>query len=155
MYALVDGKSKKCSQIDNENLENGWRHKRQQEWVSYVEARIEAERVKRREKAGTWRKLGEELKDHAGTRKLLYNVASNYRWKNKNTTHYVKDKNGNLLVEPEAEAGRWIEYFEDLLNVRDSDFQQRAELRREVSEENTTQISRGGSGKNYKENEEK
>ena len=117
--------------------------RQQQDRVSYVEARNEAERVKRRKKAGTWRKLGEELKeDHTGKRKLLYNLASNYRGKNKNTTHYVKDKNGIILVEPEAVAGRWREYFEDLLNVRDSYIQQRAEPGSEVREENTPQISR-------------
>ena len=80
--------------------------------------------------------------NHTGTWKLLYNLASNYRGKNKNTTHYAKDKNDNILVEPEAVTGRWRECFEDLLNVRDSDIQQRAEPRREVREENTPQISR-------------
>ena len=87
--------------------------------------------------------LGEELKEnHTVTWKLLCNLASNYRGKNKNTTHYANDKNDNILVEPEAVAGRWRECFEDLLNVRDSDIQQRAEPRREVREENTPQISR-------------
>ena len=95
----------------------------------------------RREKAKTWRKL-EELKDHAVTRTLLYNLVGNYRGKNKNSTHYVKDRNGNLLVEQEALADRWREYFEKLLKDRDSDIQQRAEPHREVSEEYIPQISR-------------
>ena len=153
MKTIYGGK-KKCTPWWTENVRNAvklkmktfrkWMKTRQlQDRVSYVEARNEAERVKRREKAGTWRKLGEELKeDHMGTRKLLFNLASNYRGKNNNTTHYVKDKNGNILVEPEAVAGRWREYFEDLLNVRDSDIQQKAEPRREVREESTPPISR-------------
>ena len=57
--------------------------RQQQDRVTYVDARNEAERVKRRENTRTWRKLGEGLKeDHAGIRRLLYNLTSNNRGKN-------------------------------------------------------------------------
>ena len=36
-------------------------------------------------------------------------------------TYGVKDKCGNTLVEPEKITERWVEHFEELLNVEEKD----------------------------------
>ena len=86
---------------------------------AYVSARNEAERIKVGEKRKVWQQIGNDLKnDHEGTKKLLYSMAKNYRNANRDSSDAVKDTDGNLLVDPEAIAGRWREYFDGLLNVR-------------------------------------
>lgn len=88
--------------------------------IDYVQKRNETERVKKIEKDKVWNKIGRELKeDHRGTKKLLFSLAKNYRGKNKEITHAIKDKEQNLLVNPNEISERWREYFEELLNSGD------------------------------------
>lgn len=86
---------------------------------AYVEARGNVEVIKRRAKAEVWRKIGQDLEaDLNGTRKLLYSMAKNYRKGNSDCTYAIADRGGyNLLVEGQEIAGRWREYFQELLNV--------------------------------------
>ena len=85
--------------------------------IDYERQRNENERIKRKEKAKAWSKIGRDLKeDHTGTKKLLFSIAKNYRGKNNEVSYAVKDKEDNLLVDPEKISERWREYFEDLLN---------------------------------------
>ena len=88
-----------------------------QDRVAYIEARRETERIKVSEKSDAWKEKGAELnRDLQGARKLLYNLASNYR-KGKNEIPYIiKDKENNLLVKLEDVAERGKGYFEELLN---------------------------------------
>ena len=56
--------------------------------------------------------------DLAGTKKLLYSIAKNYRKGNTERTHGIKDEEGeNLLIEPSEIEERWKQYFTNLLNV--------------------------------------
>ena len=85
--------------------------------IDYELQRNETERIKRREKAKAWSKIGRDVKeDHTGTKKLLFSMAKNYRGKNNEVSYDIKDKEDNLLVDPEKISERWREYFEDLLN---------------------------------------
>ena len=69
-----------------------------------------------------WEKIGEDLKaDHAGTRKLLYSMAKNYRSSAKEQTYAIKDEDGQLLVQPDGFAKRCKEYFDQLPNVQGSE----------------------------------
>ena len=56
--------------------------------------------------------------DHAGTRKLLYSMAKNYRNSANEQTYAIKDEDGQLLVQPDDISKRWKEYFDQLLNVQ-------------------------------------
>ena len=84
---------------------------------AYVQTRNEVQRVKRKSKEESWRKTGEDLKaDFKGTKKLLYNLANNYRGKRQCISYAIKDKNDCLLTESGEIAERWREYFSELLN---------------------------------------
>ena len=86
--------------------------------LEYVFARNEAERKKRKAKEDSWRKIGEDLEaDLQGSRKLLYSLAKSYRGQKNCSSYAIKDKNDNLLTEPDKIAERWVEYFSELLNV--------------------------------------
>ena len=64
-----------------------------QDRVAYIEARRETEKIKISEKSKAWKKIGDELnRDLQGTRKLLYNIARNYRTVNKEIAYAMKDK---------------------------------------------------------------
>ena len=90
--------------------------------AEYIIARNEAERLKRRTKEDSWKKIGEDLKaDLHGTRNLLYSLAYGYRGETNEGSYSVKDKNNNLLVDEVEIAERWKEYFSDLLNVEDNE----------------------------------
>ena len=99
-----------------------WMKRRPEDRIEYELARNRAETVKKKEKNGVWEKIGEDLKaDHAGTKKLLYSMAKNYRSSAKEQTHAIEDENGQLLVQPDDIAKRWKEYFDELLNVQGSE----------------------------------
>jgi hypothetical protein len=71
-----------------------------------------------------WTKIGQDLEtDLDGTRKLIYSMAKNYKNRSddkpKNAT--IKDKDGETITGDENVANRWMEYFEDLLNVDEED----------------------------------
>ena len=66
-----------------------------------------------------------------GTRKLIFNLAKSYRKGNTVPTHSIRDKDDNLLIEPQEISQRWTEYFEDLLNFPGQD-----EAEREYNLEN-------------------
>ena len=86
--------------------------------TAYVEARNEAERIKREAKKQTWENLGDELeRDIQGTRKLIYSIARNYRKREEPTARTIKDKEGVLLTEQEEIDERWREYFSELLGT--------------------------------------
>ena len=55
----------------------------------------------------------------SGTRELLlHTMAKNYRRSVNKRTDGYKDRNGQLLVQPEDIAERWREYFTNQLNVQ-------------------------------------
>ena len=63
--------------------------------------------MKKEENNRVWEKIGEDLKaDYAGTKKLLYSMAKNYRSSAKEQTYAIKDENGQLLVQPD-DIARW------------------------------------------------
>ena len=87
---------------------------------AYVNQRKHVYYVKKHAKSNMWKKIGEDLEnDLEGTRKLIYGMAKNYKNRNedkpKNAT--IKDKDGEAVTGNENVADRWMEYFEDLLNV--------------------------------------
>src|SRR5678815_2968938 len=89
-----------------------------EEREEYVEARREAEQIKRREKESTWERIGGELEeDLQGTRKLIYSIAKSYRKGSAPPTYAIKNENGLLLTSPSDNSERWEEYFEQLLNI--------------------------------------
>ncbi|XP_076067750.1 uncharacterized protein LOC143040554 [Oratosquilla oratoria] len=64
---------------------------------NYVEARNKCNRVKKESKAEVWQKIGNDLReDMEGTRKLLYNMARNYR-KEKNEGAYAEENQMEFL----------------------------------------------------------
>ena len=98
------------------------RRRRPEDRLEYELARSRAEKVKKEEKDRVWEKIGEDLKtDHVGTKKLLYSMTKNYRSTAKEQTDAIKDRSGQLLVQPNDIANRWREYFDSLLNVRGGD----------------------------------
>src|SRR5678815_2991696 len=89
-----------------------------EEREEYVEARREAEQIKRREKESTWERIGGELEeDLQGTRKLIYSIAKSYRKGSAPPTYAIKNEDGLLLTSPSDISERWKEYFEQLLNI--------------------------------------
>ena len=107
----------------------------------YVEKRNNEETIKRRAKNEVWEKIGNDLRrDMQGTKKLLYNMAKNYRKGNNQSTYAVKDRTGTeLLVEPEMIAARWREYFEELLNEETEVLAQEGMQERRQNDENGNQ----------------
>src|SRR5678815_3048702 len=98
----------------------------------YVEARNEAERVKRRAKEEVAEKLAKELMDDMKeSKKKIFRLARTYRGA-KSRVCNIKDKNGEPLVSPEEKNKRWIEYFDELVNV---EVQSEEEGEREEEEE--------------------
>jgi hypothetical protein len=84
----------------------------------YVEARRESDRVKRMEKETTWEKIGNELEeDVTGVRKLVFNIAKNYRKSSTPMAKAIKDENGVLIVNQREIDERWKRFFEGLYNV--------------------------------------
>ena len=57
-----------------------------------------------------WVKLGKDLEDLQGNKKLLYNLAKSYRQGDKESVTAVKDQEGNLLVGQEDIALRWTQF---------------------------------------------
>ena len=66
----------------------------------------------------SWKNIGEDLKkDMEGAKKLLFSLTKSYRERYNELSYAVKDRNGQLLIEPERIAELWREYFSELLNV--------------------------------------
>ena len=85
---------------------------------SYVAARNFAEHIKKVAKLESWKNIEEDLKkDMEGKKKLLFSLTKCYRGRYNELSYAVKDRNGELLMEPERIAERWREYFSQLLNV--------------------------------------
>ncbi len=105
--------------------------------AAYIEARNEAEHVKREAKKQAWEKIGDELEqDMQGTRKLIYSIAKNYRKREEPTARTIKDKEGTLLTEQEEIDERWREYFSDLLGTNeDMQHQEPSEEERNCEED--------------------
>ena len=87
---------------------------------SYEHQRKTVYYTKKKAKADMWTSIGKDLEnDLKGTRKLIYSMSKNYKNRNedkpKNAT--LKDKDGDIVTGEENVAARWVEYFEDLLNV--------------------------------------
>ena len=77
---------------------------------SYVAARNFAE---------SWKNIGEDLKkDMEQTKKLLFSLTKSYIGRYNELSYAMKNRNGELLIEPERIAERWREYFSELLNVQ-------------------------------------
>src|SRR6201990_159334 len=85
----------------------------------YVEARNEAERVKRRAKEEAASREAEEMMEDLRTgKKKIFRLAKAYRG-SKRKRGNIKDKQGEILVRPTDINGRWTEHFRELLNVND------------------------------------
>ena len=83
----------------------------------YRRKRNEAKRKVREAKKEAWRQWCEDVNTREGQNKL-FRVAAQMK-KDKTDIHgsrFVKDENGNLLVEPSSVAERWKQYFDRLLN---------------------------------------
>ncbi len=94
------------------------RIRQQVDRIAYMEERNACERMKRKAKEDVWKKIGKDLlEDAKGTKKLFYSVKKIFRKGNNETAFAVKDKDGNIVVEPEEVTKRWSEYFEELLNI--------------------------------------
>ena len=97
--------------------------------------------VKEMAKEESWNNIGNDLENEpTGTRKLIYKLAKAYRKGQTELTYAVKDKNGELLVEPDKIAERWKEYFQELLNVPDN-IQEGAGIDDGERDDNTDEIS--------------
>lgn len=65
----------------------------------YVNARREVDRVKRREKENTCRKIGRQLEvDLLGARKLIQRMTKNYKEGSTPPAYAVKNEEGLLLI---------------------------------------------------------
>ncbi len=74
------------------------RTRRVKDRQEYVEARREAEKVKNQEKKQLWERIGRNLEqDLLRTRKLIYNLAKNYRKAAAPPFYAVKDEDGEEL----------------------------------------------------------
>ena len=107
--------------VDNKmKMFRKWMKTRQQEdRANYVAARNETERMKNEAKKTAWERIGRDLEeDLLGTRKLIYNLAKNYRKDSAPPTYAVKDEDGtDLITDPDKIGERWKDYFRGLLNV--------------------------------------
>ena len=84
---------------------------------AYVQTRSEMQRVKRKSKEESWRKIGEAVKAvFKGTKKLIYNLANTYSGKRQCISYAIKEKNDCLLTESGEIAERWREYVSEPLN---------------------------------------
>ena len=89
---------------------------------SYVTARNILERIKKVAKLESRKNIGEDLKkDIEGRKKLLFSLTMSYRGRYNELSYAVKDRNGELLIEPERTVERWRECFFELLNVGGND----------------------------------
>ena len=71
----------------------------QEDRLEYMVTRNEAQRVIRKAKEESWRKIGEDLEvDTSGTKKLRYSLAKNYREKKNPASYAVKDKNNQYFT---------------------------------------------------------
>ena len=95
------------------------KRRRPKDRLEYELARNREEKVKGEEKDRVWKKIGNNLKtDLVGTKKLIYSMTKNYRRTAKELTDAMRDRIGQLLVQPDDIANRWREYFDGLFNVR-------------------------------------
>ncbi len=91
---------------------------------SYVNQRKAVYYAKKKAKSDMWTNIGLDLQqDLKGTRKLIYSMSKNFKNRSddkpKNAT--IRDKNGEMITGQENVAARWVEYFEDLLNIENED----------------------------------
>jgi hypothetical protein len=79
--------------------------------LAYEEAYRMMQTAKRNAKGRVWGRIGSDLLQYlAGTRKLLYSMAKNYRRGDSDNTSAMMDREGeNLLVEEDKIAERWGE----------------------------------------------
>ena len=83
----------------------------------YRRKKNEAKRKVREAQREAWRQWSEDLNTREGQNKL-FRVAAQMK-KDKTDipgSRYVKDENGNLIVDPSSVAERWKQYFSRLLN---------------------------------------
>ncbi len=75
--------------------------------------------MKNEEKDESWERIGRDLEqDLLGTRKLIYNLAKNYRKTVAPLSYAVKDKDREeLLTDADEISERWRHYFENVLSV--------------------------------------
>ncbi|XP_076066021.1 uncharacterized protein LOC143039637 [Oratosquilla oratoria] len=92
-----------------------------QDRQEYVSRRNETEVIKRSAKENSWLKIGDLERDMNRTRKLIFILAKSYRNGNTVPTHFIRDKDDNLLIEQQEISQRWTEYFEELLNFTGQD----------------------------------
>ncbi|XP_076036006.1 uncharacterized protein LOC143021968 [Oratosquilla oratoria] len=86
--------------------------------------------------------IGNDLReDMEGTRKLLYNIARNYRKKKNEGAYAVKDENGVMLVETDQITERWKNSFENLLNAGQENIELQEENQMEFLEGENDEIT--------------
>jgi exonuclease III len=89
---------------------------------AYVNQRRYVNMIKKQAKKAMWTNIGQDLEnDVQGTKKLLYSMAKGYksRLDDKPKNASLKYVNGEIVTGNDKVADRWLEYFEDLLNVPD------------------------------------
>ena len=73
---------------------------------SYVAARNFAEHIEKVAKLDSWKNIGEDLKkDMEGAKKVLFSQTKSYRGRYNELSYVVKDRNGQLLIEPIEKLG--------------------------------------------------
>lgn len=87
---------------------------------TYVNQRKSVYYAKKKAKTDMWKQIGQDLdQDLKGTRKLIYSMSKGYKNRHDDKPKHatIKDKDGDMITGQENVASRWVEYFEDLLNV--------------------------------------
>ena len=84
---------------------------------AYRRKRNEAKRVVKNAKNQAWRRWSEDLNTREGQNKM-FRVAAQMKKDKADVagSRFVKNVDGRLLIEPDAVASRWKEYFSRLLN---------------------------------------
>ena len=92
------------------------KHKNPETRLEYIEARNEAENVKRQAKSNVWRDFGEALEEAVRrNKKKIFGLARSYR-KDKIMMYNVKDEDGNIITDENKINDRWQSYFKSLLD---------------------------------------
>ena len=101
-----------------------WQHtKTEADKEHYREKNRESKRAVARAKAAAWEGWSADLTTVAGRNKM-FRAAAQMRKDKRDVvgTNYIKDENGNIMMEKEKVAGRWRNYFSELANVENENY---------------------------------
>lgn len=116
-----------CKQaIDAKNsarLQCMQRRNTRQSWDQYSRKRRIATRLLRKKKRALENRKFSDIENHCGRNEVrkFYQMVKRQRDGYKPPTNFVKDKNGNLITEPQGITERWAEHFSELLNAESDD----------------------------------